>query len=103
MTKFLVAAIAILLAQPALAQGSGAISTSNAESADGFADSRECEAVLMGSAKLDAGGASDRDGGAKLAGSIINRAGGYISRCEKVGGEYLIVVYPAGSRLGQGA
>ncbi len=102
MTKFLVAATAVLLAHPALAQGNGAISMSNAESADGFADSRECEAVLMGSAKLDAG-ASGRDGIAKPAGSIVNRAGGHISRCEKVGGEYLIVVYPAGSRLGQGA
>jgi len=103
MRKFLVAATAVLLAHPALAQGNGAISMNNAESADGFADSRACEAVLMGSAKLDAGSASGRDGGAKPAGSIINRAGGHISRCEKVGGEYLIVVYPAGSRPDQGA
>jgi uncharacterized protein YdeI (BOF family) len=102
MTKFLVAATAVLLAHPALAQGGGAISMSNAESADGFADSRECEAVLMASVKSNAGSASGRDTSANLSGSIINRAGGHISRCEKVGGEYLIVVYPAGSRLGQG-
>ena len=102
MTKYLIAAAAAVLAHPALAQRSGAISVINAESADGFADFRECEAVLKGRAKAAA--AADRAGrSATPAGSVINRARGHISRCAKLDGEILIIVYPAVGQSSPGA
>jgi len=104
MTKLLLAAAAFVLAHPALAQGNGAISATSAETADGFADFRECQAALNRSADAAATGAAAIPGGSATAsGSIVNRALGNISRCTKVDGEYLIVVYPAGSRTGPDA
>jgi len=104
MSKFLIAVAALALAQPAFAQGDRAISLTNAETAAGFASFRECEAVLTGSAQAaSAGSASGSVGDAIASGSIVNRAGGHVSRCEQVEGEYLIVVYPARARSGRGA
>jgi len=90
MTKFLFAAAAFALAQPAHAQASDATSVTNPESDVGFTDRGNCEAALAGMAKA-------ANTGPHLSGSIHNRALGAISRCTKVDGEYLIVVYPAGS------
>ncbi len=55
----------------------------SAELADGFKNRGECEAALGGGR-----------GKAQLLGSAFNRAHGNISRCEKVDGEYHLVVYP---------
>jgi|GEM_PF-3730515 len=90
MTKFLVAAAALMVAQPSLAYPGVAISLTNSESSSGFADLRECEAALRRPATA-------ADQASPGSGSIFNRARGHISNCEEVDGEYLIVVRPAGS------
>ncbi len=99
MTKFLVAAAALMLAQPTLAQASDALSATNPESADGFDTLRSCEASLKAPANTAKAGVVAARGEDQISsGSIYNRARGHVSTCEEVGREYLIVVRPAGSR-----
>ena len=97
MKAILTATMAVLLAAPALAQGTGGVVLTNPEFEGGFANRGQCEAAL---AKVrndqrknaDTRGEAYRD----LSPSDFQKASLRTTRCEEIDGRYRVVFYVDG-------
>ncbi len=85
-----------VLPLPAIAKSPDVFVAILSETADGFDNLTECEAVLRGARKGALVGSPRQLAPGAQAGSLFNRTHGNLSRCEMVQGEPSIVVYPKG-------
>lgn len=96
MRKTCIGLALMILALPATARSQSLVAATNPERDSAFAGLADCETALGGVARLSGkAGATDPAG---PRGSVFNRAAGNLSRCERVHGEYQIVVYPNSGR-----